>query len=130
MKKLKELKCVHNLFVDTINDLDKKLQNQLKKVKEEYHKNIIDEKIQLLISICNNEGLEFDKIKTKYLKPEELSKIVLDEIVEEKKVEEELLDKVVINGTQCYYESKDNGIIYDLNSNQIGFYKNNKFIID
>ena len=130
MKKLKELKCVHNLFVDTINDLDKKLQNQLKKVKEEYHKNIIDEKIQLLISICNNEGLEFDKIKTKYLKPEELSKIVLDEIVEEKKVEEELLDKVVINGTQCYYESKDNGVIYDLNSNQIGFYKNNKFIID
>lgn len=130
MKKLKELKCIHNLFVDAINDLDKNLQNQLKKVKEEYHKNIIDEKIQLLFCICNNEGLEFDNIKTKYLKPEELSKIVLDEIVEEKKVEEELLDKVEINGRQYYYESKDNGIMYDLNSNQIGVYKNNKFIID
>lgn len=131
MKKLNELKGVHDVFVDAINDLDSKLQNQLKKVKQEYQKNVIDEKLRLLITVCNGEGLEFDKIKTKYLKPKELSKISLDEVVEDKEVEEEeLLDKVEINGKQYYYEAKDKGVIYDLNSNLVGVYKNSKFIFN
>ena len=128
MKKLKELKDIHNIFVDGINELNSKLENQLKQVKQEYHKNIIDEKVRLLISICNKEGLDFDKIKTKYLKPEELSKVLLDDIVEKKEIkEEELLDKIEINGKQYYYEAKDKGIIYDLDSNPLGIYKNGKF---
>lgn len=131
MKKLKELKSVHNLFVDAINELDNKLQNQLKKVKQEYQKNMIDEKLRLLIAVCNEEGLDFDKIKTKYLKPKELSKVSIDEVVEDKEVvEEDLLDKVEINGNQYYYEAKDKGIIYDLNSNPVGVYKNGKFFIN
>ena len=131
MKKLKELKGVHNVFVDAINELDTKLQNQLKKVKQEYQKNVIDEKLRLLIAVCNGEGLDFDKIKTKYLKPKELSKVSLDEVIEDKEVEEEdLLDKVEINGKQYYYEAKDKGVIYDLNSNPVGVYKNGKFILN
>jgi hypothetical protein len=131
MKKLKELKCVHNVFVDAINELDNKLQNQLKKVKQEYQKNVIDEKLRLLIAVCNGEGLEFDKIKAKYLKPKELSKVSLDDVVEDKEVEEEeLLDKIEINGKQYYYEAKDTGVIYDLNSKPVGVYKNGKFILN
>ena len=131
MKKLKELKGVHNLFVDTINELDNKLQRQLKHVKQEYQKNVIDEKFQLLLAICNGEGLDFIKLKNKYLKTKELSKVSLDTVLEEENeiVEEELLDKVEISGKDYYYEAKDKGIIYDLNSNPVGVYKNGKFII-
>ena len=130
MKKLKELKEVHNLFVDTINELDAKLQNQLKKVKQEYQKNLIDEKVKLLISICNDEGLDFNKIKGKYLKPKELSKVSLNNIIPEKEViEDELLDKIEIDNKQYYYEMKEKGIIYDLESNPVGVYKNAKFIL-
>ncbi len=131
MKKLKELKDVHNVFVDAINDLDNKLQNQLKKVKQEYQRNVIDEKLRLLISVCNGEGLDFDKIKTKYLKPIELSKVSLNDVVENKElVEENLLDKIELNGQQYYYEVKEKGIIYDLDCNQVGVYKNGKFILN
>ena len=89
MKKLKELKIVHNVFVDAINELDGKIQNQLKKVKQEYQKNVIDEKLRLLIAVCNGEGLDFDKIKSKYLKAKELNKVSMEDIAEEKEVVEE-----------------------------------------
>jgi hypothetical protein len=131
MKKLKEVKGIHDIFVDSINELNNNLQTQIKKIKQEYQQNIIDEKLQLLIAICNGEGLEFDKIKTKYLKPKELSKISLDEIIEDKEIiEEDLLDKIEINGKEYYYENKDKGIIYDLNSNPIGVYKNGNFVFN
>lgn len=131
MKKLKEVKGIHDIFVDSINELNNKLQIQLKKIKQEYQQNIIDEKLQLLIAVCNGEGLEFDKIKTKYLKPKELSKISLDEIIEDKEIiEEDLLDKIEINGKEYYYEDKDKGIIYDINSNPIGVYTNGNFVFN
>ena len=132
MKKLKDLKGVHDIFVDSINELDIKLQNQVKKIKLEYQKNIIDEKILLLMNVCNGEGLDFDKIKMKYLKTKELNQIVKQEVQVETQqiVEEDVLDKVEINGNDYYYESKEKGIIYDINLNQVGIYKNGSFIID
>ena len=129
MKKLKELKIIHNIFVDAINELDAKMQLQLKKIKQEYQQNLIDEKIQLLMAIANDYNLDFNTIKTQYLKSKELSKIVQIEVIKEEKKEEELLDKVDIDGKQYYYEAKDKGIIYDLNSNPIGIYSNGKFLI-
>lgn len=131
MKKLKELKVVHNVFVDAINDLDTKLQIQLKRVKQEYQKNVLDEKIRLLINVCNGEGLDFDKIKGKYLKQKELSQVMEDDIfTESQSFEEDLLDKVEINGEQYYYEPKEKGIIYDMSSNPVGIYKSGKFIFN
>lgn len=129
MKKLKELKDIHNVFVDAINELDNKLENQLKKVKEEYTKNVIDEKLLLLLAVCNGENLDFDKIKTKYLKQKELNNHSIEKVVENKEVkEEDLLDKVEINDKEYYYEAKDKGIIYDLNSNNVGVFKDGNFI--
>ena len=129
MKKLKNLKGIHDIFVDSMNELDGKCQVQLKKTKQEYQKNIIDEKIQLLINVCNGEGLDFDKIKTKYLKPKELSQITTNDTVIENAqiIEEDLLDKIEINGQEYYYEAKEKGVIYDIDLNQVGIYKNGEF---
>ena len=131
MKKLKDLKGIHTIFVDSINELDIKLQEQLKNVKQEYQTNVINEKMQLLIAICNGEGLDLNTIKNKYLKASEISKVSVVEVVEHPKIEEEyLLNKIEIDNKQYYYEAKDDGIIYNQESITVGVYRNNKFILN
>ena len=129
MKKLKGLKYLHGEFVDIINQLDEKLQDNLKKIKKEYKRNVTEEKVKLLIAICSNEGLDFDQIKGKYLKPKELSQSNYDHHVpEEAQVEEDLLDKVDINGKEYYFENKEKGMVYDMESKPVGLFKGGKII--
>jgi hypothetical protein len=129
MKKLKGLKNLHIDFIDIINHLDDKLQSNILDIKKEYQHNITDEKIKLLIAVCNGEGLDFDKIKEKYLKTKELMQINFDIPNEETSViEENLLDKLVIDGKEYYYEHKDKGIVYDIESKQVGIYVEGKII--
>ena len=131
MRKLKELKGIYSIFVDSITDLDSKIQQQLKKIKLEYQQNVTEEKIRLLIAVCNGEGLDFDKIKSKYLKSKELSQVSEEESIHEIEIEEEeLLDKVEISGKQYYYEAKEKGIVYDMNSKPVGVYKNGKVVLN
>ena len=131
MRKLKELKGIYSVFVDSITDLDSKIQEQLKKIKLEYQQNVTEEKIRLLIAVCNGEGLDFDKIKSKYLKSKELNQVSEEESVHEIEIEEEdLLDKVEISGKQYYYEAKEKGIVYDMNSKPVGVYKNGKVVLN
>jgi hypothetical protein len=131
MRKLKELKGIHGIFVDSITDLDSKIQQQLKKIKLEYQQNVSEEKVRLLLTICNGEGLDFDKIKNKYLKSKELSYISKEETFKENEIEEEeLLDKIEINGKQFYYEAKEKGLVYDLNSKSVGVFKNGKVFLN
>jgi hypothetical protein len=131
MKKLKELNSIHNMFVDSITELDLKLQAHLKKIKLEYQQNVTEEKIKLLLTICNGEGLDFDKLKIKYLKSKELNHVSKEEEVKESDiVEEDLLDKIEIDGVEYYYEAKEKGIVYDLDSIPVGIFKNNKVILN
>lgn len=128
MKKLKELKNLHGIFVDYINELDAKLQSQLKKIKLEYQQNMTEEKKKLLIAICNGEGLDYNKIKSKYLKSKEVNTILDVEVAINN--EEPLLDKVEINGKEYYYEAKEKGNVYDTNSIVVGIYKNGKVTLN
>ncbi len=131
MKKLKELNNLHNVFVDAITDLDLKLQAQLKKIKQEYQNNVTDEKIKLLLTVCNGEGLDFDKLKIKYLKSKELNHVSKEESTKESDIiEEDLLDKISIDGQEYYYEPKEKGILYDMSSKPVGIFKNNKVILN
>lgn len=130
MKKLKGLKDLHNDFIDVINHLDEKLQDDLKKIKKEYQRNVIEEKVKILIAICNGEGLDFDQIKGKYLKAKELSQTNYDSHVpEDAPVEEDLLDKAEINGNEYYYEHKEKGMVYDMSSKPVGIFKGGKIIL-
>ena len=129
MKKLKELKELHHVFVDSITELDTKLQISLKKIKQEYQASLTDEKIQLLMTICIDENLDFNNLKTKYLKPKELLQIKNKEIVKEVIIEEEeLLDKIKVNGIEYYYEAKEKGIVYNMESKPVGIFKNSKIV--
>jgi hypothetical protein len=129
MRKLKGLKDLQINFVDIINHLDDKIQTDLSNIKKEYQNNITEEKIRLLIAVCNGEGLDFNKIKGKYLKTKELLQTNFDTPIEENNnIEEDLLDKLVIDGKEYYYEQKEKGIVYDIDSKPVGFYADGKII--
>lgn len=125
MKKLIKIKEFYKNFVDTLNDLDNDFKNQIIEINKEYKENVTKEKIALLLSICNGENLDFDKIKDKYLSAKEINYISINETVKPVEIiEEDLLDKMIINGKEYYYESKEKGIIYDLTSTPVGIIKN------
>jgi hypothetical protein len=129
MKTLKSLQSVHDNFVDTINNLNETLQNDLKVVKKEYQEKILEEKIKLLFNISIGEGLNFETIKQKYLKNKELNHSNKSCNIETKIIEENLLDKIEINGVEYYYENKNKGNIYDINSNNVGIFEEGKFLL-
>jgi hypothetical protein len=129
MRKLKGLKNLQTDFVDIINHLDDKIQSDLLDIKKEYQNNITEEKIKLLIAVCNGEGLDFNKIKVKYLKAKELLQTNFDTPVEENSIiEEDLLDKIIFEGKEYYYEQKEKGIVYDIDSKPVGIYAEGKII--
>ena len=127
MDKLKEVKKLHDIFVDSINELDTNLKSQLKEIKQEYQRNITQERITLLYTICENENLNFNIMKNKYLKPKEICKISENEPVF---INELLLSKIEINNNKYYYEAKENGNVYNSASKIVGIYKNNQVFIN
>ena len=125
MKKLKHLKHLHEKFVEKINELDNEMNDELKKIKMEYQQNVIDEKVKLLLIICNGEGLDFNILKKKYLKTKEINSVQLsDNKIEEKFEEEILLDTIKINDKEYFYEQKEGGNVFDIENNIKGIYIN------
>jgi len=144
MKKLKTTKKLQNevkVFQEVIN-------NYCNKINKEYAKNMN----KLIKNIAKGENLDVEMLKEKYLNTlnqevevkidinkEHETVIILDteldneyvsENTELNSFEEIIFDKVVIDGTNYYYENKDNGRIYDSSSKIVGVYKNNLFLIN
>lgn len=130
MVKLSGLDKLYDNLVDSANALNESLQDQLKDIKKEFQTNLIKTKLELLEQICDDEDLDFEEMKIKYLKPKELKKFPSDKPkIPEKIKEEELLNKIILDGIEYYYEPKEDGKIYDQKCNHVGTYKNNKFLI-
>ena len=129
MKKLAGLKNINTTFTDSINELNSKLQDNLKEIKQEYQQNVTDEKIKLLLAICNGEGLELNQMKLKYLKPKELESFEPFEVDKQNiSIEENLLDKITINGQYYYVAPQQDGHVFNINNEIVGVYKNGKII--
>jgi hypothetical protein len=125
MEKLKEAKKIHDIFVDSINELDLKMKAQLKLVKQEYQQNISQERILLLNKICEGENLDFNYLKNKYLKPKEV--ILIPELPKIlSSVDDTILNKTEMNQNTYYYEAKENGNVYNSSSKIVGVFKNSK----
>ena len=126
MKKSQETKHLYSTFVTNINKLDAELQEHIKKIKIEHKENLLSEKKKLLIDIAKNENLDYNKLKKKYL----LKNSDNEKICSDSENESELLNKIILNDIDYYYENKNDGIIYNTNSEEVGIYKNNKFILN
>ena len=127
----------------------KNIETNYSKLNKEYAKNIL----KLLEKISIGEKLDLEMLKAKYLNEEEpviittnitifsnisedissliitedaSSEVVSSDISSEEVVtnEEIILDKITINSINYYYENKENGRIFDVNSKVVGEYKN------
>jgi hypothetical protein len=131
MKKLAGLKNINETFTESINELYSNLQENLKEIKEEYQQNVTDEKIKLLVAICNDEGLDFNQMKIKYLKPKELLNLESGKTNKDNfLIDDNLLDKIKINDQDYYYEPVNNGTVYNTDNQPVGFYKNGSVILN
>lgn len=130
MKKSKEITGIYNELERSVDDIAVLIKQYHKKIKKEYTTLLIEEKYKLLQSIAENENLNLDELKNKYLKPKELLNINTPSTTTETETSEELLDKVDIKGEVYYYENKEKGKVYNSEYNEVGLYKNNTFIMN
>lgn len=156
MKKLKSTKELKNdiehieLLLDKAKTKLQEINIYSDSINKEYAKNIN----KLLEEIAKGENLDIKMLKSKYLKSTSKLKV---ESVENKQDDEEqedteyndtqvecelqvdlnnkndsevdeiIFDKIIIDGTNYYYENKENGKIYDTSSNIVGIYQDKKF---
>ena len=131
MRKLVGLKNINTTFTESINELYSNLQDNLKEIKQEYHQNITEEKIKLLIAICNGEGLDFNEMKIKYLKPKELESFEPNEVDKcNISIDENLLDKITLNAQDYYYNPGKDGPVFNINNELVGIHKNGNIIFN
>jgi hypothetical protein len=132
-------KIITQIKSDVINYLlDLKMEENIQNIIDSYKKQskkelaniLIDEKIKLLQDISLYESIDFEYLKTKYLKEKELMSINNVDNTDIKSEEETILSKVDINNESFYYEAKENGKIYNKSTVQVGIYKNNQFIFE
>ncbi len=129
---MKKLKTTKKIMTQTINFLQL-VENYCIKINKEYAKNVNN----LLKKIAEGEDLDYETLKNKYFKTE--TKTLFDEVFEKQEQEistedtnvseEIILDKIIINGNNYYYENKENGKIYDASSKIVGNYKNKEFML-
>lgn len=119
-KSLKKLKKETKIFSKLITGFSES-------IKEEYEK-ILNEKIEnLLKNISEGESLDYNYLKEKYLLKKDDS--LKDELLEENN-EHDLLDKIVINEEDYFYENKEDGKVYNSNAEEVGVYKDNNVILN
>lgn len=130
MKKIKGLNNIKNIVSDISIDLENKISNEIKEIKNDCAKMIAEEKIKLLSNICEHLNLNFDELKVKFLKPKELNLILIEttENISEND-NESILYSTILNDVKYYYEQKEKGNVYDTNSQIVGIIKNGQILL-
>jgi hypothetical protein len=129
MKKSKEIIALDNELLKQIESLNDSIQLYQKKIKKESSIIIIEEKIKLLQKISENEKIDLNYLKSKYLKSKELQNLN-NVTVTNNNNSEELLDKVEINNVIYYYENKEKGKVFNSDYNEVGVFKSNSIILN
>jgi hypothetical protein len=129
MKKSKEIIALDNELLKQIETLNESIQLYQKKIKKEASTIIIEEKIKLLQKIAENEKIDLNYLKSKYLKSKELQNLNSVSVTNNNN-SEELLDKVEINGVIYYYENKEKGKVFNCDYNEVGVFKSNSIILN
>ena len=130
MKTSEYLKEMYPKINSLLGEIDNEVKESIKKIKKDTSITLIDEKINFLRTICEGEGLIFNELKNKYLNEKE-KKCIKEQVNTIDVSNENLLDIIEINDKIYFYENKENGIIYDKNTNNpVGIITNGKPIFD
>ena len=128
MKKSKELNKFHDELLLQFDNINISITEYKKKIKKEYQQLLIEEKNKLLLKIAEGEKLNINDLKNKYLKVKEITPIETQ--VSTTKENEDLLDKIVLEGDTFYYENKEKGKVFDINNIEVGIYKNGSILMN
>jgi hypothetical protein len=121
MSKLKTCKKIK----EETKGFQKVIEAYIKSLKQEYKKNIFNCKNELLESIAENEGLKLEYLKKKYLANKKKKNTKNDESTSNN---DELLDVLIYEGSEYYYEDKESGLVYDNTSKVVGTFINGKVV--
>lgn len=122
LKYAKKIKEEFSAFESVFN-------SHIEKIKKEHQKILILKMNELISNIAKNENLNELDLREKYLNIKEKHKKEEKE-KKEIQVEETLLDHVIIDGKTYFFENKDNGKIFNENTEVTGSYKNGEFIFN
>lgn len=128
MKKSKELNKFHDELLLQFDNINILMTDYKKKIKKEYQQLLIEEKNKLLLKIAEGEKLNINDLKNKYLKVKEITPIETQ--VPSTEENEDLLDKIVIEGDIYYYENKEKGKVFDINNIEVGTYKSGSILLN
>jgi len=129
MKKSKELNSFHNELLMQFESIELLINDYKKRIKKEYQQLLIDEKNKLLLKVAEGEKLNINDLKKKYLKSKEIT--LTDEIkIQIPEENEELLDKIIIDGNIYYFENKEKGKVFDKTNNEVGIFKSGSIILN
>jgi uncharacterized protein Yka (UPF0111/DUF47 family) len=128
MKKSKELNKFHDELLSHFDNINILMTDYKKKIKKEYQQLLIEEKNKLLLKIAEGEKLNINDLKNKYLKVKEITPIETQ--VPSTEENEDLLDKIVIEGDIYYYENKEKGKVFDINNIEVGTYKSGSILLN
>lgn len=123
MKKSKELLLLQQELLSHIEIMETLTNQYIKKIKQEYAEIIFDAQVKLLQKVASGENLNAEKLRQKYLKNKKMLVKLPDNINNE-----DLLDKIEINGNTYYYENRENGSVFDVEYKQVGLYLDNQII--
>ncbi len=131
MKKITELRTLKEELEEYSKGIEDIIKKRLKKIKKECNNLIIEEKHKLIEKIAEDLKINSNDMKVKFLKPIELSyqstsKIIKSDI---EKIDI-ILDKIEMNNKIYYYESIENGKVYNSNSELVGKFINSNIIFD
>ena len=126
MKKQNELQLssIYDIFSNYTTELDSQVKEQIKILQQEYNNNIIEAQINLLMEICEDNNFNFNDFKEKYIKKKNCSN---NKFI---KIDEEVLNRIIIEDNTFYYENKENGNVYNSSSKIVGTVHNNKIILN
>lgn len=102
--------------------------NILNKIQKEHEKQLLEQMNKLISEIALGENLEELQLREKYLsnfKKRKTKKEPKNTVLSE----DNLLDKIMLNDQVYYYENKEEGNIFDTESNKVGVYSKNQFIL-
>ena len=128
MKKSKELNKFHDELLLQFDNINISITEYKKKIKKEYQQLLIEEKNKLLLKIAEGEKLNINDLKNKYLKVKEITPIETQ--VPSTEENEDLLDKIVLEGDIYYYENKEKGKVFDINNIEVGTYKSGSILLN
>ena len=85
-----------------------------------------------LKKVCDDNNLDFNVLNHKYLPNKALALITQEHPVKKSspQIDEELLDKIIIDDNEYYYEDKEDGKVYNNKTAIVGVYKDNKVLFN